>query len=105
MPPQQAGWPQDTVAAIRAKAFDDRLPSLEPSYDLAKGDVLSRLRKAEASLPTAPRCYKAGFAKIAHDLDQMITRDRQFLRELLRPERTLRLGGKPHKCPEPEVGE
>jgi hypothetical protein len=69
MPPQLAGWPHDADTAITAKAFDDRLTRFQPPDDLAKGDVLSGLRKPEASLLTTPRRYKASFAKIAHDLD------------------------------------
>jgi hypothetical protein len=76
MPAQLAGWRHDTGTAIRAKAFNDRLTCLQPPYDLAKGDGLSRPRKAETSLLATPRGYKAGCAKIAHDLDEMITRDR-----------------------------
>src|SRR5262249_1969628 len=103
MPPQFAGWPHDTGAAIRAKAFDDRLTCFEPPYDLAKGDVLGGFRKANPPLLTPPCRYKAGFAKIAYDLDQMILRDRQFLRELPGPKRSLRFRRKPHQGSKSEI--
>jgi hypothetical protein len=96
---------QHAGAAVFAEALDDRLAAFQRAHDLTQGDRLGRAGKAETAAGTAPGFQEAGAGEVAHDLGQVVARDREFAGDLVRGEAALGLAGQPHQGPEPEIGE
>lgn len=67
------------------------------THDLAQGYPFGRPGEPETSTCSALRRYESALAQFAHDLGQVMARDGEFARDLVRCERALWLASEPHE--------
>ncbi len=74
---------QAASSAIRLETFDKGMPPLEGGNDIAEADFMRRPRKPEAASGTALCHQKPMACQFPHHFRQVITRQREFGRNLV----------------------
>jgi len=94
---QTATRRQHTIAAVVAKALDQRVARLESPHDFAQRDRLRRSGQTEPAAGTTLRTDETAVGEVTHHFGKMISGDAELGGDLVGRERPRRLAGQPHQ--------
>ena len=92
-------------SSIRLEALDKGMTPLEGGNNIAEADFMRRPRKPEAASGTALCHQKPMACQFPHHLRQVITRQREFGRNLVNRVKTVFPAGQFHEGAQPEIRE